>query len=311
MRHEIPTWVRQKAEHRGEPGVTWLRALPSIIDELESKWSMVVGAPFLGSTEGYVAPAITSGGDEVVLKVAISSADFVEKVEVLRTAGGFGYVELLAYDVSCCAMLQERLGDALLDVGFAPERQIEVLCAMLSRAWRVLPRTPVDLDASQFKALQLAEMIERLSRELDHGLSPRAVDRALWYAERRRVAADPTRCVVVHGDPHPGNALRVRNPRPGAESGFVFVDPDGFAAEPEYDLGVVLRDWSSELLSGDASSIAHRFCGLLSGHSGLDEEAIWQWGFVERVSTGLYLLSFGARELAQPFLDTAELLIKE
>ena len=149
----------------------------------------------------------------------------------------------------------------------------------------------------------------RLSKDLDHGLSRRVIDQALEYAEHRRATADPTRCVVVHGDPRAGNALRVRSARTGAESGFVFVDPDAFTSEPEYDLGVVLRDWSGELLGGDAL-VAHRYCALLASESGFDEVAIWECGFVERVSTGLYLLSFGAAELARPFLETAELLVK-
>ena len=34
--------------------------------------------------------------------------------------------------------------------------------------------------------------------------------------------------MVVHGDPHPANTLPVREPRQGAASGFVLVDPDGF-----------------------------------------------------------------------------------
>lgn len=39
------------------------------------------------------------------------------------------------------------------------------------------------------------------------------------------------------------------------------------------------------------------------------EKAIWDWGFLERVSTGLYAMSFGAEDLARPFLESAEALI--
>ncbi len=38
-------------------------------------------------------------------------------------------------------------------------------------------------------------------------------------------------------------------------------------------------------------------------------QAIWEWGYLERVSTGMYCLAFGAAERGQPFLDTAELLL--
>ena len=66
--------------------------------------------------------------------------------------------------------------------------------------------------------------------------------------------------VVVHGDPHPGNLLAVRAPRPGADTGYVFVDPDGFVADRAYDLGVALRDWSSTLLGPDARTVAEGYC---------------------------------------------------
>lgn len=49
--------------------------------------------------------------------------------------------------------------------------------------------------------------------------------------------------VVVHGDPHPANALAVPSARAGAETGYVFVDRDGFVADRSYDLGVAMRDF--------------------------------------------------------------------
>jgi len=107
---------------------------------------------------------------------------------------------------------------------------------------------------------------------------------------------------------HPGNALRVPTPRTGAESGFVFVDPDGFLADPAYDLGVVLRGWSQQLLAGDTSALARGYCRLLATETGVDETAIWEWGFLERVSTGLYAMQFASPAFYQPFLETAERL---
>jgi hypothetical protein len=47
---------------------------------------------------------------------------------------------------------------------------------------------------------------------------------------------------------------------------------------------------------------------LLASRTGVDETAIWEWGFLERVSTGLYVLEFGDEHLTRRFLDTAEML---
>jgi streptomycin 6-kinase len=123
-------------------------------------------------------------------------------------------------------------------------------------------------------------------------------------------AFDLKRCVVVHGDPHPANALLVRAPRAGAESGYVFVDPEGFLCEPEYDLGVVMRDWNEELLAAaDPLALAHEYCQLLAWETGLDEASIWEWGFIERVSSGLYMCAYGSSEHGQPFFKTAQRLL--
>jgi hypothetical protein len=60
-----------------------------------------------------------------------------------------------------------------------------------------------------------------------------------------------------------------------------------------------------------AAVLAHRYCALLSAQSGVEEIAIWQWGFLERVSSGLYCLDLGIEELGRPFLQTAEMLSAE
>lgn len=36
---------------------------------------------------------------------------------------------------------------------------------------------------------------------------------------------------------------------------------------------------------------AHRYCRQIAARTGMDVAAIWEWGFLERASTGLYLLS--------------------
>ena len=120
---------------------------------------------------------------------------------------------------------------------------------------------------------------------------------------------DGDRCVVVHGDAAAANALRVLAPRAGAENGFVFVDPDGFVGDAAYDVGVALRDWCPQLLaSNHPSRLARHYSEVLARHSGLDAEAIWERGFLERVSTGLYALGMGANDLSEPYFTSAEAL---
>ena len=196
------------------------------------------------------------------------------------------------------------------------EQQITLLCQMLRQAWQAPRPAGLVVTPAVEKAGQIARMVSRLWEDLGHPCSERVVTQALLYAERRAAAFDLARCVVVHGDPHPWNALQVLAPRVGAEAGFVFVDPVGFLADPAYDLGVVLRDWCEQLLAtgaaggmGGARALAHRYCALLSAQTGIEETAIWEWGFLERVSSGLYCLELGIEEMGTSFLQTAEMLV--
>lgn len=157
------------------------------------------------------------------------------------------------------------------------------------------------------KAASLHELVERLWVDLDRPCPEAVVERALTYAERRR--ADPGEPVVVHGDPHPANLLAVPQPRPGAGTGWCFVDPDGFVADRAYDLGVVLRDWSASVQAPGGRARLEGWCALLADRSGVDATRIWEWGFLERVSSGLHLAEIGAPRAAEPFLRSAALLL--
>lgn len=122
---------------------------------------------------------------------------------------------------------------------------------LLAQAWSV-PRAATGRSSEPTdKASSLAELVSRLADELDHPLPPPVVDRALQYAGRRAAAFRPDACVLLHGDAAPANALAARQVRPGAEAGYLLVDPDGFAGDPAYDLGVALRDWHPQLLAAD------------------------------------------------------------
>jgi len=306
---QIPTWVRQKAASLGQEGEAWLARLPEVIAHLEEQWSLTAGEALSGGSSAFVARARTADGGEAVLKISLPDPHFRRQAQVLERAQGRGYVRLLGVDLEHSALLLEALGPSLEQLGMPVERQLETLCALLTRAWEVPPWEEPTQAAVEAKARGLHELVSRLWVELGRPCSDAVFRQALRFAEQRVAAAEPGRAVLVHGDPHPANALQVNTPRAGAEGGFVFVDPEGFLAEPAYDLGVVLREWCSELLAGDAPALARRYCQLLASQTGVDAQAIWEWGFLERVSSGLYALSFGAEELGRPFLATAERLL--
>ena len=301
---QVPGIVRARAAAAGAAGGRWLADLPETVAAVEAGWSVVVGEQLSGGTAAFVARAVTAAGTPAVVKIAVPELGFARRVRTLAAAEGRGYVRLLAQDPERDAVLLEALGVSLDRSGLPPQTQLAILSALLRLAWTVPPE---DGDPVRDKAADLAELVSRLWEDLDRPCSEATIRYALRCARRRSAALEPHRCVVVHGDAAAANALRVLEPRPGAEAGFVFVDPDSFLGDPTYDLGVALRDWTPQLLAApDPAGLLHRYCHILAARSGMDPAAIWEWGFLERVSTGLYVLSFGADQLARPMLATAE-----
>ena len=299
--------ARAKVASLGEAGAEWLAGLPSVLDELAGRWSLTWGSPLPGGSASYVVAAATAAGDQCVVKLAMPDPDLADGSRVLRAAGGHGYAVLHDHAPEHAALLLERLGPSLDRRPVSPERTLDLLVDTLAEAWR-LPVEAVGPDAAlpTDKATSLHQMVVELDDRLEL-CAPGVRRQALEYAGRRAAAQDPD-AVLVHGDPHASNALRVLEPRPGAASGFVFVDPDGFRCDPAYDLGVVLRDWTGRLAS-DGRAVLEAYCDRVAERSGVERARIWEWAFLERVSTGLYVSSFGGTTIGARFLRSAELLL--
>ena len=298
----MPEAVRQKALYQGAEGRRWLAGLGSLIREVEHEWGVTVGATLSGGTESFVAAAKTGSGEEVIVKLEIPPYEsFAGEVRVLSAAEGSGYARLLNWDEERHATLQERLGPPLEESGLPIPIQMDILCATLRRAWEV--PVPPGLQTGAEKARWLSKFIITTWEETNHPCSRRVVEQAFAFAEARESAFDAETAVLVHGDAHNANALREPAHAPAR---FKLVDPDGLLAEPAYDLAIPMREWSAELLAGDAEKLGRERCARLSHLTGVEPRAIWEWGFVERVSTGLLATGVGGNLVGKEMLDVAE-----
>jgi streptomycin 6-kinase len=289
----VPEVVRSKALAAGAEA--WLDELPTLVADLEREWSITVGLPYEGGTEAYVAEATLEDGTDVVLKLLIPRADDAAKNEitVLRLASGEGCARLLRDDVARSALLLERLGTPLSELGLPLAQRHEILCSAAERVWRPAPNCGLPTGAE--KGRWLIEFITGAWEELDRPCSERAVEYSLACASRRITAHDDERAVLVHGDLHQWNTLV-------ADDGFRLIDPDGLLAEAEYDMGIVMREDPVELLAGDPRDRA----AWLADRTGLDATAIWEWGVVERVSTGLLCTKIDLQPVGREMLEVAD-----
>jgi streptomycin 6-kinase len=289
-------------------GAAWLDGLPGLLAALEQDWAVRITGWIPGGTTSVVARAERADGRPVVLKVAVPGPWFAEQAQALVAAHGDGYVRLLAHDRDRHAVLLEALGTSLQDSGLPPAAQLSVLGRLVSRGWR----TPPPQERARDKAAELAQLVEQLWQDLGRPCSEQVLGHALGCARRLSAAFDPQTAVVLHGDAAAANAARVLVPRDGTEDGYVLLDPDQFVGDRTYDLGVALRDWSSELLADPSPGrLMDGWCRLLAGQTGTDPVAVSDWGYLERVSTGLYALSLTAEQDGLAHLRSAQALVDD
>jgi len=299
---EVPEAVRRKAVALGLEGERWIDALGDSVAQVEDRWGIAVGARLLGGSAAYVVSVTTAEGLPAVLKLAMpdgleGNGEFSRELESVRFGQGHGYVGLLQFDADRRAMLLECLGRPIGEVGLPIEAQIDAIAATVSLGWhRPLSTAGWRTGAEQAEFLEhfIGDAWDRLD-----GPCPEAVVRlAQECTRRRRAVFDEETAVAIHGDAHPSNVLE------SPTGGFKLIDPDGMLSEPAHDLAIPLRQWNDALLAGDPAARLRSWCARLEEITGVDAQAIWEWTYAERVSTGLFLLRLGDPQGTQ-FIDVA------
>jgi streptomycin 6-kinase len=283
---DIPNEVRNKLIADGN--ATWLDELPSVVESLAQEWSLDIGATLRGGHAAFVVEATLADGTAAVLKVGVPGTrrEITFEATVLSLADGDGCASLLRDDLDRSALLLERLGAALYDVVPDPTTRHDMMCDIAARLWR--PVSPdVDLPTGADKALEYSDLLPRLWEETGRACSEATVEDALECMERRRRAHDDRHTVLVHGDIHDRNVLQA------SDGTFKLIDPGGLRAERAYDLGTIVR------CNPDAGDDLHARAKRLAAHTGVDVTAIWDWGTIHRVISGLYSRQIGI----QPFGD--------
>lgn len=297
-KRNLPAVVIGRAKSAGAEGEAWLANLDKMVSELERQWNITVGEALSGGTHALVAPADGPNGERYVLKADMPEGlggDFASGMRVLKTADGHGYAKLYAYDPERKACLLERLGNPLDQLEYSVFEKLRIICAALQRAWEV----PTDGTGFSSGSVEwFREFLKEAWEALGRPCSRRVMELAFSYLRAREEADDPSEYVLLHGDAHGGNTLE-------EQGGFKLVDPDGLFYEKAYDLGVLMREWVDEYQEEPLKKGKER-CRYLCRLTGVSEKAIWEWGYLQTVSTSFVLLKTGQEEAGRKMLRVAE-----
>ncbi|HZX07854.1 aminoglycoside phosphotransferase family protein [Kribbella sp.] len=274
---------------------SWLDQLPGLVDSLAKEWSLVIGSSLAGGHVALVVEVTLADGTPAVLKIGVPGRDVGPEAMVLRLANGSGCAKLLREDLSRQALLLERLGAPMYDLVADPASRHDLLCDVAVRLWR--PIGPdVDLPTGATLAEQYADRLPKLWEQAGRPCSPATVADALNCMNRRRLAHDDRSAVLVHGDIHELNALQA------SDGSYKLIDPAGLRAEPACDLGTIVR------CNPDLGDDLRARTALLASRTGVDATAIWEWGTIHRVVSGVYACSIGFQPFGELLLAEADRL---
>ena len=162
-RRMIPPLVVSRAKSVGAVGEAWLANLDNVISELEKKWRVSVGKTLSGGTHAFVAYADGEKGEKYVLKIDMPEnlgGEFSKGIAALKMADGQGYSKLYAYDLKRKACLLESLGKPINLLGYPVEKQLEIICAVLEKAWGI-PVADAELPSGKETIAWFREFIEK------------------------------------------------------------------------------------------------------------------------------------------------------
>ena len=305
---EVPEAVYNKVTTLGQVGQTWLDNLDELVQGLERDWRIKVGKALNGGSEAFVAEAVGEDNTEVVLKIAMpampGNAAFENEVKALTLVDGNGYVRLLRFDINRRALLLERLGNSLGSLELPVNTQIKIICRTLEKTWVHIPEQTQCLTREGVFTL-FRDLIGELCQDINVSFSEKTINKALQFCESRALAFDHMTAVLVHGDAHSGNLLQVTPRNDQTKYQFKLIDPDGILCEPAYDLGVLMREWIDELLE-DPIGLGRKRCEYISRLTDVSPRAIWEWGFIQCVATGLLLAKVGQEQEGIKLLSVAD-----
>ena len=258
----------------GDLGEQWLEGLPSLIREVENKWSIRVGRPFPSIEFNYVAEAMNRTGQQSVVKISppFANTEIFSEARFLKNADGRGTVRLIAEDRERRSILIERAlpGTNLAEIFTGNE------LAAIDPAIEVLRLITFAPPEDKSDTIDLDDWFDGL-RRYDQTAFPNCYAEMALQIYGELSAENVTRR-YLHGDFHPANIVAAER------EAFLAIDPKGIIGPIGYDIAVFLNNfhwWQEERIDvrGRLTEVVKTF----SDAFGISMVDLKRWAFAQMV----------------------------
>lgn len=275
---EVPeAFARTTVEREGEVGAAWLAELPQIVDELLRRWGCGPDGEVMHGGVGIIVPVRRGDGAAAVVKVSFPHPGNVHEPDAFVAWGGRGAVLLHERDDDRFAMLLERVHTSTLA---EVEDGDEVVTVAGLISGRLAVPAPPGLPRLRDQADAWEEQLRKDAGELAHALPGHFVDAAVATV-RDLGRAQPD--LLLHGDLHAHNILR------GEREPWLAVDPKGYAGDPAYDGGTLLKSRALTLLEADDLRRAvHRVLDIFAETADVDPARVRRWAQFHAVQAAFW-----------------------
>ncbi|UXY23912.1 aminoglycoside phosphotransferase family protein [Streptomyces cynarae] len=282
---EVPeAFARTTVEREGEVGAAWLAELPQIVDELLRRWGCGPDGEVMHGGVGIIVPVRRGDGAAAVVKVSFPHPGNVHEPDAFVAWGGRGAVLLHERDDDRFAMLLERVHTSTL-AEVEDGEEVVTVAGLISR--RLAVPAPPGLPRLRDQADAWEEQLRKDAGELAHALPGHVVDAAVATV-RDLGRAQPD--LLLHGDLHARNILR------GEREPWLAVDPKGYAGDPAYDGGTLLKSRALTLLEADDLRRAvHRVLDIFAETADVDPARVRRWAQFHAVQAAFWGRRHGFR----------------
>ncbi|NEC65792.1 aminoglycoside phosphotransferase family protein [Streptomyces sp. SID9727] len=299
-------FARTTVAREGDAGARWIRELPALVTDLAGEWACAPDGDVMHGGVGVIVPVRRHGTPPAVLKVSFPHPGNDHEPDAFVAWGGRGAVALYERDDARYAMLLERVSPVTLAEA-ADGDEVVAVAARLGR--RLAVPAPVGLPRLSERAGEWEDGLRRDDAELAHAL-PRPVIGAALATVRELGRQQPD--TLVHGDLHGRNILRAeREP-------WLAVDPKGYAGDPAYDVGALMKSRAYALAGAgagprpgegprpgagpgagagahDLRSAVHRIVDVYADAAGLDRERVRRWAQLHAEQAAFWARRHGFR----------------